>query len=58
MKGDTMPNPRDKNLQDKSEKKADREGSGKMTVQEAGHKGGQRVKELIEKGEESEEEGR
>jgi hypothetical protein len=26
-----------------------------MTVQEAGHKGGQRVKELIEKGEESEE---
>ena len=56
-----MPHPRDKNLQDKSghrfDKKADKEGSGQMTVQEAGHKGGQRVKELIEKGEESEEEG-
>lgn len=50
-----MPRTRDKNLQDKSEKKADKEGSGQMTVQEAGHKGGQRVKELIEKGEESEE---
>jgi len=31
------------------------EEKGKMTVEEAGHKGGERVKELIEEGEELEE---
>ncbi len=31
-----------------------REVKGTMTVQEAGHKGGQRVKELIEEGKEAE----
>lgn len=29
---------------------------GKMTVEEAGHKGGQRVKKLVEEGKEFEEE--
>ena len=29
----------------------ERKGTGKMTVEEAGHKGGQKVKRLIEEGE-------
>ncbi len=32
-------------------------GSGEMTVEEAGHKGGQRVRELVEEGKEKESEG-
>ena len=34
-----------------------KEGTGKMTVREAGHKGGEKVRELIEKGEEMEKKG-
>jgi len=30
------------------------EGKGSMTVEEAGHKGGQRVKELVQEGKKSE----
>jgi hypothetical protein len=33
----------------------ERKGTGKMTVEEAGHKGGQKVKKLIEEGERMEE---
>lgn len=33
----------------------ERETEGKMTVEEAGHKGGQKVKDLIEKGKDVEE---
>ncbi len=34
-----------------------REDSGDMSVREAGHKGGQRVRELVEEGKESEGQG-
>ncbi len=34
--------------------RSEREGKGSMTVEEAGHKGGQRVKELIEEGKQAE----
>jgi hypothetical protein len=36
------------------ERRTSREGNGSMTVAEAGHRGGQRVKELIEEGKEAE----
>ena len=32
----------------------EKEGKGSMTVEEAGHKGGQRVRELIEEGKQAE----
>jgi len=32
----------------------ERKGSGEMTVREAGHRGGEKVRDLIEKGEEME----
>jgi len=34
--------------------RSEREGKGSMTVEEAGHKGGQRVRELIEEGKQAE----
>jgi hypothetical protein len=36
------------------ERRMSREGKGSMTVEEAGHRGGQRVKELIAEGKEAE----
>ena len=33
-----------------SDRTREKEGNGSMTVEEAGHKGGQRVRELIEEG--------
>lgn len=35
-------------------RRSTKEGKGSMTVEEAGHKGGQRVRELIEEGKEAE----
>ena len=43
--------------QPSTRKGGDKPGSGDMTVEEAGHKGGQRVKELVEEGKERDEEG-
>ncbi len=39
-------------------RRSEKEEKGTMTVQEAGHKGGQRVRELIEEGKEKEAESR
>ena len=43
-------------MADEKNKDYEDKGSGQMTVEEAGHKGGQRVKELIEEGKEEEQE--
>jgi hypothetical protein len=49
-----MPNQRDNQRNENQSGRSSNEDNGDMTVREAGHKGGQRVRELVEEGKESE----
>lgn len=54
MPRDREPGRDEDRLREEGRHRRHEKGEGTMTVAEAGHKGGQRVKELIEEGERSE----